>query len=92
METTVEIKSISGNVLFSYESEGNSIRKTLEKAVEAGVDLSGANLMEVGLSGANLREVNLTGANLSRTDLTGANLSGANLKKANFSGGLPFRS
>ena len=86
METTVEIKSISGNVLFSYESEGNSIRKTLEKAVEAGVDLSGANLMEVGLSGANLREVNLTGANLSRTDLTGANLSGANLKKANFSG------
>ena len=79
MKTTVEIKSISGNVLFSYESENNSIRKTLEKAVEVGVDLSGANLREVDLSGAYLVEVNLTGANLSGANLRGANLRGANL-------------
>ena len=40
MKTTVEIKSISGNVLFSYESENNSIRNTLEIAFEVGVELS----------------------------------------------------
>ena len=79
MKTTVEIKNVSGNVLFSYESEDNSIRKTLEKAVEVGVDLSGANLREVDLSGAYLVEVNLTGANLSGANLRGANLRGANL-------------
>lgn len=81
MKTTVEIKSISGNVLFSYESEDNSIRKTLEKAVKVGADLSGAYLKEVNLSEAYLREVDLSGAYL-----VGANLSGANLVEANFSG------
>ena len=86
MKTTVEIKNVSGKVLFSYESEDNSIRKTLEKAVEVGVDLSGTDLMKVDLSGANLMEVNLTGANLSGTDLTGANLSGANLRGVNLMG------
>lgn len=85
MKTTVEIKSISGNVLFSYESEDNSIRKTLEKAVEVGVDLSGANLREVDLSGAYLVEVNLMGANLSGANLRGANLSGTYISGANLS-------
>ncbi len=95
MKTTVEIKSISGNVLFSYESENNSIRKTLEKAVEVGVDLSGANLREVDLSGAYLSGAYLSGANLSGAylrgaylrgvDLSGAYLTGANLVEVNLS-------
>ena len=75
MKTTVKIKSISGNVLFSYECEDNSIKKTLEKAVEVGANLSEANL----------REVNLAGANLSGADLTGADLSGSNLREVDLS-------
>ena len=45
----IEIKSIFGNLLFEYECEKNTIKKTIEKA-----NLSGANL-----SGADLRYANL---------------------------------
>ncbi len=41
----IEIKSwYNGSVLFEYESEGNTIRQTLQKAVEMDADLRGANL------------------------------------------------
>ena len=86
MKTTVKIKSISGNVLFSYECEDNSIRKTLEKAVEVGANLSRSNLREVDLSEAYLSEADLTGADLSGANLRGANLTGANLSGTYLSG------
>ena len=40
MKTRIEIKSTWGSVLFSYESEDNSIEKTLKEAVKTGANLS----------------------------------------------------
>ena len=51
----IEIKSITGNVLFSYECEGNNLKTTLIKAVEGGANLYGANLYGANLDGAYLR-------------------------------------
>ena len=44
MKTTIEIKSIFGNVLFSHEKEDNTIKDTLEEAVKARAYLELANL------------------------------------------------
>ena len=81
----IEIKSIYGSVLFSYESENNTIKKTVEEAIKSGADLRGANLRGADLRGANLRGADLSGANLSRADLSGANLSEADLRGADLS-------
>ena len=64
---------------------GPRTRHALEKAVDAGANLSDANLSCANLYGANLSCANLSGANLSDADLSGANLSGANLSGANLS-------
>ncbi|MEH1852629.1 MAG: pentapeptide repeat-containing protein [Nostoc sp.] len=59
----------------------------------AGLNLSGASLLQVTLTGVNLEQTNLSnaelmganlaGANLQQANLTGANLTGANLAGAN---------
>ena len=49
MKIKIEIKSIWGSVLFSYEKEDNTIKDTLEEAIKSGANLRGANL-----GGANL--------------------------------------
>lgn len=59
MTTKIEIKSISGQVLFEYEKENNNIKDTLKQAVKSGANLRGANLCD-----ANLRDANLGGAYL----------------------------
>lgn len=87
----IEIKSIFGEVLFEYEKENNTIKDTLEKAVEQGVslraaDLRIANLCEANICGADLRTASLFEANLCRADLSGADLSGANLNQSNLYG------
>ena len=51
MKTKIEIKSIWGSVLFSYEKEDNTIKDTLEEAIKSGANLGGAYL-----GGANLRD------------------------------------
>ena len=81
MKIKIEIKSIWGSVLFSYEKEDNTIKDTLEEAVRSGANLGGANL-----GGANLRGAYLRGANLGGANLRGANLRGANLVDANLRG------
>jgi hypothetical protein len=79
----IEIKSwLSGAILFEYESENNTIAKTLQKAVEARANLSGADLRSADLRSANLRSANLSDANLSDANLSGADLSGADLSGA----------
>jgi uncharacterized protein YjbI with pentapeptide repeats len=70
----IEIKSIFGSVLFEYDCKSNTIRKTLEKAIE-----SSANLSSADLNSADLSSANLSGADLSSADLRSANLSGADL-------------
>ena len=79
----IEIKSIYGDLLFSYETEGNTVKKTLKKALEEDANLTRANLTDANLTGANLTGANLALANLTRADLTGADLTDADLTDAN---------
>ena len=69
----IEIKSILGSVLFEYDVENNSIRKTLFEAVKQGADLRGAYLQ---------------GADLQGADLQGADLQGYKIQKAQVFTGL----
>ena len=46
---------LNGSVLFEYESNDNTIKQTLEKAVSKNANLGGANLRNADLWGANLR-------------------------------------
>ena len=79
----IQIKHhITGSVLFEYESDNNTIKETLIKAVSSSADLYGANLSGADLSGAYLRGAYLSGAYLSGANLSGANLSGADLRGA----------
>ena len=61
-KTTIQIKSIWGSVLFEHMSRDNTIKETLEKAIEERANLWGANLREANLWGANLSGANLWGA------------------------------
>ena len=83
----IEIKNKrTGLVLFEYEKENNTIKDTIEKAVERGANLTGANLTGAYLRGANLGGANLGGADLEGANLGGADLEGANLEGANLEG------
>ena len=101
MKTKIQIKSISGKLLFEYEKEDNCIKNTVIEAIRQGANLyganlRGANLRDAYLSDANLRfadlrfadlrDANLRDANLSGANLSGADLYGANLRGANLSG------
>ena len=55
MKTKIEIKSIFGKLLFEFECENNTVKKTVEKAIESSANLSYANLRSANLSYANLR-------------------------------------
>ena len=82
----IEIKNIVGKVLFEHEQENNTIKKTLEEAVEKKIHFKGANLEGAYLEGTNLEGANLEGANLEGANLEGANLKGAYLEGANLEG------
>jgi hypothetical protein len=83
----VEIKNrFTGSVLFSHESEENSMKITLLMALKASADLYGADLYGADLRGADLGGANLRGANLGGANLYGANLYGADLRGANLRG------
>lgn len=51
MKTEIEIKSIYGSILFSFEKEDNTVKETVGEAIK-----SGANLSYADLSGANHNE------------------------------------
>ena len=76
----------TGRVLFEHEAANNTRLMTVEAAVRAGADLSGANLPGMNLSGMDLSHMNLEGANLSWCDLSGTYLFGANLSRVNLAG------
>jgi hypothetical protein len=80
-----EIKHrISGKVLFSLKTE--TLKLTLEAAVKAETDLTGADLTGADLRGADLRGAYLRGADLRGAYLTGADLTGADLTGAYLTG------
>ena len=85
MKTKIQIKTWFGKLIFEYESENNTIKKTLLEAIKSGANLRGADLRGADLSGANLSGANLSGANLSFANLSDANLRGADLSGANLS-------
>ena len=79
----IEIKSrFTAEVLFSAELENNSIKLTLQAAIEAKADLRGADLRDANLYGADLRGADLRDAYLRGAYLRGADLYGANLRGA----------
>ena len=95
MEMEMEMQQIlnryTNAVLFECEvpadvASGLAIRHALEKAVQAGADLTGAYLRGADLSGANLYDADLSGADLSGANLYGAYLRGADLSGANLYG------
>src|SRR5574344_1649064 len=86
MKTKIEIKSVFGNVLFEYEKENNTVKNTVEKAVESDANLCSADLRGANLRSANLCSADLRGADLCSADLCSANLRGANLRSANLYG------
>jgi hypothetical protein len=65
MKTTIEIKSIKGEILYSYTCENNSIKLTVETAVKNKISLCGADL-----SYANLEYADLMCADLYNAILT----------------------
>jgi hypothetical protein len=87
MKLKIEIKHfLTGSILFEYETQRNTFKKTLERAVLRGADLRGADLRGADLRGAYLRGADLRGAYLRGADLTGADLRGADLRGADLRG------
>ena len=82
----IQIKTISGEILFELEKENNTIKDTLIAGFRSYADLSGADLSGADLSGANLRDADLSDADLSGADQRGASLRDANLRGADLSG------
>ena len=80
MKIKIDIKSVFGNVLFSFEKENNTIKDTLVEA-----NLKDADLEYASLEGAYLKGASLRGANLRGAYLRGAYLKGAYLKGADYS-------
>lgn len=76
----------TGSVLFEYEKEDNTLKKTVEKAVKEGANLGGAYLEGANLEGAYLKGADLRGADLKGAYFEGANLKGAYLKGADLEG------
>ena len=80
----IEIKHyLTGAVLFEYESENNTIAKTVQEAIKQNANLRYADLSSADLSYADLSSADLSYANLSYANLSYANLSYANLSYAN---------
>jgi hypothetical protein len=82
MKTKIQIKSISGKLLFEFDCENNSIKKTVENANINVTDLKYADLKYANLENANLENANLRGADLRCANLRGANFRGSNLRGA----------
>lgn len=79
----ITIKNTDGNIIFKYDCEDNTIKKTIKEAVKQNVYLSGANLSGANLKGVCLKDMNLNGVNLSKACLIGANFKNADLENAN---------
>jgi uncharacterized protein YjbI with pentapeptide repeats len=95
---TIEIKQKGRGILFSHTCENNSIRKTVEFAVNKGLrlynvdlrsaDLSGADLIGAIIIDSDLRGADLSGADMMDIEMMDVNLSGANLSGADLNHSL----
>ena len=79
----------NGDVIFSYTCKNNTMRKTVEEAINQHVDLSYANLQHVDLTVINLKDVNLSNADLYYAyldNIVQLNANFTNVKGLNFIG------
>ena len=74
--------SIFGKLLFEYECEENSIKKTVEQAVKEKINLSNSNLSYSDLSNSNLSYSDLSNSNLSNSNLSNSNLRNSDLRNS----------
>ena len=81
MKSTFEIKKTDGTIIFEYEAENNSVKKTLEEYIKKEKASIGIREM-VNLHNIDLFNANLRGIDLSNTDLKGSNLTAVNLEDA----------
>lgn len=86
MSSIIQIRNLAGEVLYTHEQAGATMRDAVEAAVAQGVSLRQANLPRVDLSGACLRGANLDGASLIGARLTGADLRDAHLQRIDMLG------
>jgi hypothetical protein len=86
MKTKIEIKSILGKVLFTYENEDATIKQAVIVAIQEKINLRSADLIGADLRSADLRSADLRSADLIGADLRSADLSYANLRSADLSG------
>ena len=82
MKIKIDIKSIFGDVLFSFEKENNTIKNTLVEATLNGANLREADLCETDLRGADLGYADLREVYLEYSDLREAYLGNADLRGA----------
>ena len=75
---TIQIKDTEGKVLFEHSQENNTLKDTIELAIQKKVSLKYADLRY-----SDLRYSNLRGACLRNSDLVGVNLVGVNLNVVN---------
>ena len=59
MKIKIQIKSVSGKVLFELEKENNTIKETLEQAVKENANLEYTNLIYANLNDLNLNDANI---------------------------------
>ena len=81
-QITIQIKSIFGEILFEYTKLNNTVKDTLEVAVNHNAKLYNADLSNADLRYVNLYNAKLYNANLSNADLSNADLRYANLYNA----------
>ena len=86
----IQIKSIYGSILFEYESEQNTLKDTIIKAVNSDAYLTDADLRGAYLTGADLRGAYLGGAYLRGANLGGADLTGVDGIKIKISKAIVF--
>lgn len=80
----IEIRNTLGFVMFEYECEDNTMKKTVENAVKHHVDLSNANLCGADLTNANLTNIKACNATFRDAVLKNAVLDNGILVNTDF--------
>lgn len=78
------INWMTGEIIFSYTCEDNTIEKTLEEAVKQGVNLIYADLRDIEITCANLKGINLSYARLDSSIIDKCDLSYSTLIGTSF--------
>ena len=78
----IQIKSTFGSLLFEHESENNTTKETVEKAIADRANLQHADLQHANLQHADLQHADLQSTNLQNADLRYADLRSADLQYA----------